>query len=1244
MSQREVKETAKPRRVLVGAIGDCVHSLGVESFAEWLEDRGLGYMAVKLGPAVPIDDIVNKIQESRPEVVGISCRLGDLHVDKLVSEFIIKCHRHGLGPEQSGIRYCFGWLRPAANLVRAMTGLPIEEDRFTPEEERHFDLEEVARRYAGDRRFQGFFALVADDYITTEELERFALGLEVHARKSFEWADDLMGRIAQVREREGRPVLRAHIGIAAESIEPTLRDIELIAEKGALEIVSLGPDQASQAHLAKFIRGEEDPDKYLRGQGGVPIRSKEDLVRLKQATQRGNYPMIRIYSGTDELKALAEVFEETLHMPFPAVPIFFYNQIDGRGPISIRDSFDEHFEVMRWWATLNRPLEINDPHQWQLRNCSDDMYVADHVVAGVVALKMGIKKYIMQMMFDLPPEISGPNDLAKMMAAYELIEPLGRHFDFRIIKETRGGLSSFPPNLNMAKGHLAVTTHWQLYMDPDIIHVVSFPEAHHEARGEDVIESCEIVKQVIKDFNKGAKAAIFDDPKVKARKDELKRGAMYNILHLALMGGYEGRVTIETFHEWAVPPEVAAEREDPQKRSWHYESMLLDLINEANYPTGECGMISPDTLDLALQVGLFQAPKLTVLDKRYEMVGKCRTKIVDGTCRIDEFDKIKVSSEIERVDLVRSRYPWYFDKSVNVADESSYISELPEALTPEVIAAYRKKHGIHDLEGKRVLVVDFGSTFTKIGTFHTDGGDFNLRYVPTTPEDLREGLAKGLGVLEECRERGDWEPLARKMDEFDIKLPCSSAKGGLKVVTVALVEEESGYAADLAALAAGAKLLNSYTGKLTREQAERIYLEDRPEIIILAGGVDNGGESETQIHNARMLAEASHKAAYAKYGIPVVYCGNQDVADVVEQIFKAHGVDIRITENVMPEVNTFHVEAVNETIRDLFQKVIIRGKGFDVVEQYMTAPFIPTPRAAFLGIQLLSKGFGEEAGLGSIMALDIGGCTTDFYASVNENPLYSYPGTDRKRRVKRTILKTPNAPLAYRRVEGKYGLSYNAVNLMELERFQSGAMQAELEHYFAHKYPQYQSQGTALDEFLTFQAGKAVIDLEGYLRFLTEHPHYLPRGEEETWVTSFLAGEIMAVATRNNVGYVVETDTYFLQHGVNFFNNGCTTLLIGGTIYHKCRQATKGHWDDLKVIARGALYNPAEEHVLRPRGRVLLDASYMVSIVGGLYGRVDPVSALRMMKKHLKVLVNSPEEIDLVEVMGDRAPSKHKAS
>ena len=696
-----------------------------------------------------------------------------------------------------------------------------------------------------------------------------------------QWADTLLARIQQVRELENRPIIRAHIGIAADSIEPTVEGVEMLADAECLEIVSLAPDQPAQEYLAKFVRGEEDPENYLKGQGGVPIRTTEDLQRLKAATLRGNYPMTRIYSGTDELVELAKLYESSFRMPFPAVPIFFYNELDGRGPISIRDSFDEHFEVMRWWASIDKPVEINDPHQWQLRNSTDDLLVADHVIAGVVALKMGIRQYVMQMMYDLPPGTSGLNDLAKFQGAYELIEPLTRHFDFHIIKETRGGLSDFPPNLDKAKGHLAVSTYWQMHMEPDIVHVVSFSEAHHEAKAQDVIESCDIVKQVFDDFHDADRPDIWHDPRLLARKRSLKLGAMYNLLHLALLGGYEGPVTLDNFFLWAVPPEEARQRDHPRVWERNYETMLLSLIDEANYPTGQCGMVSADTLDLALQVGLFQAPQITVLDKRYELVGKCRTKIVDGGCVIDEFDGVRVADEIERVDLVRQRSPWFFDKTISQADEDLYITETAEAMDEDVVASARRQVGIHkasDLDDKRVLVVDFGSTFSKIGTFDTATEEFTLRYVPTIVEDLRASLADGLGVKEECEQRGDWEPLARAMSEFDIKLPCSSAKGGLKMVTVSMVKEESGFAADLAALTAGAKLINSYEGMLTEEEALAIYEQDQPEIILQAGGVDFGGDTETQLHNARLLAKFSKAATYAPFGVPVIYAGNQDIA------------------------------------------------------------------------------------------------------------------------------------------------------------------------------------------------------------------------------------------------------------------------------------------------------------------------------------------------------------------------------
>jgi len=77
---------------------------------------------------------------------------------------------------------------------------------------------------------------------------------------------------------------------------------------------------------------------------------------------------------------------------------------------------------------------------------------------------------------------------------------------------------------------------------------------------------------------------------------------------------------------------------------------------------------------------------------------------------------------------------------------------------------------------------------------------------------------------------------------------------------------------------------------------------------------------------------------------------------------------------------------------------------------------------------------------------------------------------------------------------------------------------------------------------------------------------------------------------------------------------------VGGTIYGKAREGTQEQMEDLRLIARGTLFNKDEYTVLRPNGQVLLDADYVLSTVGGLYGRVDPERAVRMLKKYLMPL------------------------
>src|SRR3990172_6311278 len=102
-------------------------------------------------------------------------------------------------------------------------------------------------------------------------------------------------------------------------------------------------------------------------------------------------------------------------------------------------------------------------------------------------------------------------------------------------------------------------------------------------------------------------------------------------------------------------------------------------------------------------------------------------------------------------------------------------------------------------------------------------------------------------------------------------------------------------------------------------------------------------------------------------------------------------------------------------------------------------------------------------------------------------------------------------------------------------------------------------------------SGAMKIDLDGYLSWISSHPHKTPENMLENAANAFLAKEIMAAATGKHVGYVKETETYFLQHGGSFFNQDVTMLLIGGSIYQACRDRGPGYQDDLALIASRAL-------------------------------------------------------------------------
>jgi len=181
-------------------------------------------------------------------------------------------------------------------------------------------------------------------------------------------------------------------------------------------------------------------------------------------------------------------------------------------------------EAIRWNAENSVPVEVNDSHQWELRNAHDALAVFDAYLVAYIAKKLGVKWYVQQYMLNTPPNLSPKMDIAKMLAKIELVESL-KDENFIPYRMIRTGLLSFPADPFRAMGQLVSSMFYGSYLEPHIIHVVSYCEAIKRATSKEIIESVKMVKRA----NILAKSGLPDfreDPEVDRRVKELKEEAM----------------------------------------------------------------------------------------------------------------------------------------------------------------------------------------------------------------------------------------------------------------------------------------------------------------------------------------------------------------------------------------------------------------------------------------------------------------------------------------------------------------------------------------------------------------------------------------------------------------------------------------------------------------------------------------------------------------------------------------------
>ena len=457
---------------------------------------------------------------------------------------------------------------------------------------------------------------------------------------------------------------------------------------------------------------------------------------------------------------------------------------------------------------------------------------------------------------------------------------------------------------------------------------------------------------------------------------------------------------------------------------------------------------------------------------------------------------------------------------------------------------------------KPILMIDFGSTNTKVTAVDLDEQKVlgTAASYTTVQTDVNDGLNNALKLLSE--KIGDLE--------YEHRYACSSAAGGLKMISCGLVPELTAEAARQASLGAGAKVMKVYSYQMTEDDAEEIQ-QLKPDIFLLTGGTD-GGNKENIIENAKILAQIP-------LDFPIIIAGNRTAARTCEKILTEAGKNVKVCENVMPKFNQLNIGPAQNVIREVFLDRIIKAKGLSKASQLISGIMMPTPAAVLAAMELLSKGTENQSGWGELVAVDVGGATTDIYSMTEGLPERT-----------NTVLKGLPEPYAKRTVEGDIGMRYSANGIVE-------------------------AGGLANVCKLSGLSEDRVCEL---MELITTHTDTMPTTEELRNLDFALASLAIKTGVTRHAGTLEKVYTplgeAYAQTGKDL-SRVDKVVITGGSLIHV---------DTVNKIAAHALYDLAEPASLKPqRFEVMVDKQYILSAMG-LLSQYEPDIALNIMKKELK--------------------------
>lgn len=288
-----------------------------------------------------------------------------------------------------------------------------------------------------------------------------------------------------------------------------------------------------------------------------------------------------------------------------------------------------------------------------------------------------------------------------------------------------------------------------------------------------------------------------------------------------------------------------------------------------------------------------------------------------------------------------------------------------------------------------IIATDCGSTTTKAILIEKKNGEYRQTFrgeAPTTVEspfnDVTRGVLNSIVEVEELSGRKilDGEKIitpAQGNVGVDIYISTSSAGGGLQMLVAGAVKTMTAESAQRAALGAGAivmDVLASNDGRLPHQKIERIR-GFRPDMILLSGGTDGGTISHV-VELAEYIAAANPRPRLGHtFRLPIIYAGNKDARQEIEKVLGTI-VDLVITDNIRPTLETENLFPARQKIQDLFMEhVMAQAPGYGKLKEWVEVPIMPTPAA----VGNLIETVAEQEKI-NVIGVDIGGATTDVFS------------------------------------------------------------------------------------------------------------------------------------------------------------------------------------------------------------------------------------------------------------------------